>query len=352
MIFANRPRLTLILLVCAFSSLGTPEKVLGTDASPLYAMAISSDGSIVATGGKSGVVTIRALKGEAAPQILEIGQEVYALAFATGGRVLAAGCGDHCVRLWQVRETKFVPGRTLRCNSKVLATAFSPDGNTLAAGVEGSGTLYLFDTTTGKLRCTLWEASNMISSLAFTPDGKSLASAGVNFKLWDVRPDVLRPIESDRMDLTIDELRENGKRAVKWESGSDPEYAAGLAFSRDATRLATVTGVGGPNSSGKTLSLWDMASKQRLRKITSQGMSTVGIAPDGERIITGSDDGTVRLWNATTGELQRHWKAHSQAVNAIAIVPDSGDLATVGEDGAFKLWDGTTGELKSSPDRN
>jgi WD40 repeat protein len=346
----TRSGLAILLAIVVVCSRSVTTEARGADESPLFAVAVSPDAKLAAAGGERGSVIIRDLGTGAKLQTLNIGKPIYGLAFSPDGQVLAAGCGGQNVDVFTVREYEFTKSRSLRCRGDVLAIAFSPSGKTLAAGVEGSGNIHMFDVPTAKLRCTIWEPGNLISSLAFTPDGKTLASAGANFKLWDVRPEILAKIESDRLDLTIDELRANGKRTLKWESDFDPEYAAGIAVARDGKWLATVTGIGGPNTGGKTLSVWDIATGRRLRKISSLGMTTVAITANDTSIITGSDDGTIRVWDARSGELRRQWAAHSKAVRAIALVPGSERLLTVGADGTFRLWDWSAGELKRSYD--
>jgi WD40 repeat protein len=70
----------------------------------------------------------------------------------------------------------------------------------------------------------------------------------------------------------------------------------------------------------------------------------VGIAPDGTWLATGSDDRTVRLWDAATGARRAILTGHTGSVNAVAIAPDSTWLATACTDGMLRIWnvaDGT-----------
>jgi WD40 repeat protein len=314
------------------------------DSPPLYALAVSPDGKFIATGSKAGEIVIHESDSGKRIAGLPVGQTIYSLAYSLDGQSLAAGCGDRRVRLFAVERHALLERRSLQCRGAVFAIAFSPIRKLLAAGVEGSGTIHLFDVAEGKLLCTIWEPANLISSLAFAPDDKTLASAGVDFKAWDVRPEVLAEIASDRLDLSIDELRATGKRSLKWESVDGSEYAAGAAISPNGKRVAGVTGIGGPNTGGRTLSIWDITSGHRLTAIKSQGMTTIAFTHNGQRVITGSDEGIACVWNPDTGSLANRWSAHSKAIRSITVVPGSDRLATVGDDGALKLWDWTTGK--------
>jgi hypothetical protein len=230
----------------------------GADRPPLYALAVSSDSKFIATGGKVGAINIREAKTGKDVVSLAVGKTIYALAYSPNGEILAAGCDDGRVHLFTVGRNTLTESNTLKCRGNVLSVAFSPSGNLLAAGVEGSGNIHLFDIGKAKLLTTLWEPANLISSLAFAPDEKTLASAGANFTVWDVRPEVLAKTASDRLDLTVAELRANEKAATKWQAADGSEYAAGVAVSSDGMLVAGVSGIGGPNTGGKTLRIWDI----------------------------------------------------------------------------------------------
>ncbi|GAB4531489.1 MAG: hypothetical protein Tsb0014_15050 [Pleurocapsa sp.] len=56
-------------------------------------------------------------------------------------------------------------------------------------------------------------------------------------------------------------------------------------------------------------------------------------------IISGSDDGTITLWQGNTIQQQYSWQGHQTAISAIAISPDGKFLATGDEKGTIKIWD-------------
>jgi WD40 repeat protein/serine/threonine protein kinase len=66
-------------------------------------------------------------------------------------------------------------------------------------------------------------------------------------------------------------------------------------------------------------------------------------SPDGTRIVTTSDDGTAREWDATTGELLFTLTGHTKVVWQAAFSPDGARIATAGGDRTLRLWDAHTG---------
>ena len=108
------------------------------------------------------------------------------VAFSLDGRLLAAGCFDGTLRIWEASTWRELPLEAATTNYPVWALRFSPDGKTLAsAGV--TGTLELWDVATRRVRATLPGHSAVISSLCFSPDGKTLASASedATVRFWD-----------------------------------------------------------------------------------------------------------------------------------------------------------------------
>jgi WD40 repeat protein len=65
----------------------------------------------------------------------------------------------------------------------------------------------------------------------------------------------------------------------------------------------------------------------------------VAFSPDDKILATGSIDGTVKLWDARTGEDLATLKGHKSWVNSLAFTPDGLTLATGGSDATVRLWD-------------
>jgi WD40 repeat protein len=67
-------------------------------------------------------------------------------------------------------------------------------------------------------------------------------------------------------------------------------------------------------------------------------------APDGQTLVSGSYDRSVKVWQGTSGKILYHLLGHTDKIQAIAIHPSGQILASASRDG-IRLWNLPTGEL-------
>ena len=73
-------------------------------------------------------------------------------------------------------------------------------------------------------------------------------------------------------------------------------------------------------------------------------VESVAFSPDGKRALSGSDDGTMRLWNVETGEELRCFKGHTSWVRSVVFSPDGKRALSGSLDWTVRLWDVDTGK--------
>jgi WD40 repeat protein/predicted Ser/Thr protein kinase len=118
------------------------------------------------------------------------------------------------------------------------------------------------------------------------------------------------------------------------------DYVLGVAYSRDGRRVASA-------SNDRTIRIWDAATGQAIRTLTAtKQVWAVAFHPDGARLASAGSEGEVILWDAGTGQPIHRLPGHEPAksVNALAFSPDGKTLATSSQDGTVKLWDVDAGK--------
>jgi WD40 repeat protein len=112
-----------------------------------------------------------------------------------------------------------------------------------------------------------------------------------------------------------------------------------VAFSPEGSRVVSGSGDG-------TLKLWEAQSGRLIRTLeVHAAVAAVAFSLDGVRVLSGNWDNTVKLWDAATGELVRSFVGHSAYVHSVAFSPDGRHVVSGSSDKTLKLWEVASGQL-------
>ncbi len=223
--------------------------------------------------------------------------------------------------------------------SHVLSVALSPYGNAVATG-DSSGEICIWNVGDGSLIQNFNDHHNWVWSVKFSPDkGKRFASASDDrtARTWDI-------IKGEPLKI-LTESEESSRK----ESHTD--WVRCVAFDLSGKLLAS-------GSDDSSIKIWNARTGKHLKTLNchKKRVWSVAFNPNGKTLVSGSDDQTVIVWNfdgkkLETNEKSHDWKsvdkvvlkeAHKGRVQAVAF-SDKGDVfASGGADATVKIWDAST----------
>jgi hypothetical protein len=161
---------------------------------------------------------------------------------------------------------------------------------------------------------TLKDHIGYINAVEFSPDGQILASGSSdhNIKLWDVKTEKLLRTFSEHLSAT-------------WA----------LVFTADGKSIIT--------GQDRNVVLWRNAAGGQIEKLAMLGHTstvlTVAISADSKKILSGSRDKTIKIWNADTGELLKDIPNMISNVNALNCHPTLSTFISSGSNSKILIWD-------------
>ena len=200
---------------------------------------------------------------------------VHILVFSPDSRKLITSVGENAARIWQVESGEPV-GDLLRHKAEVTSVSFSPDGKAVATWANGTKAR-VWNAETGEQLLELEsETGDSGCQILFSPDGKYIVAVrGANYsgQIYDAKTG-----------------RPHGQQL--------PLPYPPAAFSPDSKKLVTF----GYGSGEDVASIWDVETGRILsRKLKHDGdISTIRFSPDGNLVMTGSNDHTARVWEIGT----------------------------------------------------
>lgn len=305
---------------------------VGDERDAAWAIAYDPDGAWIASTHEDGTVRLWDNKKGGEISTLPVHSEKDAvLAVSTDGSLLATG-GEHGgVRLADLprrRERWRVPGECGERFPPVYSLAFDPSARLLAGAVGCAPSSYCEDrvarvwtTAAGKLQQVLAPPSGAGESLAFDPVRPRLATAGNDGRvhLWAI----------------AHPMRFEGRCAS----------LSGLAVGREGQWFASVCS--DDPSLPDRVNVWDGTSGELVLSAGDRnaGTHSVAIHPTRDLLATGHSDGAVRLWRLSDGYQTRAIPGLLGDEGLFALLGRHDRILSVGTDGALRLTDLDTGNV-------
>ncbi|EUC67566.1 vegetative incompatibility protein HET-E-1, partial [Rhizoctonia solani AG-3 Rhs1AP] len=288
--------------------------------SAVYSVVISPDGNRIASGSDNGSVHIFDMHTGAvvAGPFQGHTDAVWSIAFSPDGRHIASGSYDQTVIVWDAETGRIVTGPLHKHTNSVRSVAFSPDGRRLVS-VSADTAVIVWDAYTGAIALGPLEGhSDRINSVAFSPDGRLIASGSHDqtIRLWDAFTGAV-----------VNEPCKGHKGPVKR-----------VIFSPDGSQLASC-------SSDNTIRVWDIKTGIVIGSPFtghSGGVWSIAFSHNGRWIVSGGEreDSDIIVWDVLTGSVVLGpLSGHTLAVNSVAFTPDDTRIVSSSDDRTIRIWD-------------
>jgi WD40 repeat protein len=274
----------------------------------IVAVARNSQGLAFASGGGDRIIRLYDRLHGQAPKATLVGHEneVQSLGFSGDGLLIASGSADKTVRLWSASTGEEL-GRLL-LDGAARSIAFDKRQKTLMIG-DTWGMVNIWNYAERKHE-RFKEHTAPVFSLAYTNDDRYLlsASADSTVGVWDIsRRVIVRRFQKHVASL--------------WAVACSPD-----------ARIAASAG------DDKNILIWDYDTGEQLRELRGHRdvVRSLSFSPDGNWLVSGSEDATVRVWDVATGAAAATYEGHKNKVTSIAT--SFVDIVSGSWDGTVKLW--------------
>jgi WD40 repeat protein len=285
---------------------------------PITALAYSPDGKTLAAGSYKQVALWDPALAQPRKILLDFPGAIHDVRFdPTGGFLVVAGGFEAAEGLaWVYDVKRDAWSRKLQVGQDVVrSAAFDPAGRKLALA-NTDKKVYVCNLATGLIEQTLTGHSDSVNGVCYTPDGAWLLSVGKDRAL---------KVTSATTGTTKTTL-----------SGTNEEEIA----------LAVHPGSKEAVSSGgdASISWWDLQAGKLLHRLRGHAGSVHDMAFDkaGALLVSAGSDKTVRLWNGKTGAAGRILVT-TTPLYSVAITPDGAHVAAGGFDGSVMVWETSSG---------
>jgi len=281
---------------------------------PIDMVAVSPDSAYAVLVGPGSLARVHALyDGAVVAELRGHEHRVVSAAFSPDGQRLVTGSWDRTARVWRVAD-RGAPDWA--CESVLhgprawtTCVAWSPDGAHVLTGSE-DGSALVWDPSSGRTVLALERHESSVQAIAWSPDGAWL--------LTGTRDGLVRAFRFP-----------GGERAR--ELPAHDGHVAFLAFLTNTQAISA-------GRDGIVRSFDVIDDEVRVLLSHGEGLLTAAVSTLARLLATGSRDGHVRVWRLDSGTRVRDIEAHEGPVRSVVFVGEGGRVLSGSEDGSARLW--------------
>lgn len=314
---------------------------LATLTTPAVAIAILDRPNRLVAATEKSVLILNLTDGKEVKKWDNLPAKPLTVAGSRDGTQVAVGLADHSVHTFDIAQGKEI--QTLNGHLGPVQSIYYTTSGDLATGSTDK-TVKVWDLATGTAKKTLNQEAP-VTAITQTREGRLITGdSGKNFKIWSLPDGKVEANGTGTSEIRTLAISPDGTRLVVGgvdgrtsihdtdgklrESFASPAAVIAAGFSGDGKRIVSV----GADSSIRPWTprlIWQASGFSNPQAV---------ISSSGERVVTGDDQGILKIWQIADGKTIQSHKAHAASIVGLTISADGNRIVSIGSDRLVQVW--------------
>jgi WD40 repeat protein len=280
-------------------------------------------------------------------------------------RFIVSGSSDKSISIWNFETRELL--KSITQSDLVRTVRIIPNrGQFISTLLDGSITLWNLEASSDEP--LVENHADRVMGIAITHDEKRAISVSHDetMKIWDLKTgDCLRTYSSQTSSSSKHKLNgvaltpndrfvfsgATSSFIIVWDLEGEewwkypdslifghPQIVGDIAVTPDGSKVISA-------SQDETLKIWSVSTQNELHTLKghSYWVNGVTVTPDGQKVVSASEDKSIIVWDLSQGSKIHQLWGHESGVNTVAVTPDSKKIVSGSDDKKVKVWDIETG---------